>query len=97
MSPFSGVHDPHLDSLLNQATAALSLNQRCTMYNQAASYIAQKYYGPFYFAYAPANVAVKNVMGPGVTQPLPTAVFVPKAAVLIGRYRPATRSLRGRR
>jgi peptide/nickel transport system substrate-binding protein len=77
MSPFSGVHDPHLDSLLNQATAALSLNQRCTLYNQAASYIAQNYYGPFYFAYAPANVAVKNVTGPGVTQPLPTVVVQP--------------------
>jgi peptide/nickel transport system substrate-binding protein len=77
MSPFSGVHDPHLDSLLNQATAALNLNQRCTLYNQAASYIAQNYYGPFYFAYAPANVAVKNVVGPGITAPLPTVVVQP--------------------
>jgi hypothetical protein len=34
MSPFSGVHDPHLDSLLNQATAALSMSQRCTLYNR---------------------------------------------------------------
>jgi peptide/nickel transport system substrate-binding protein len=77
MSPFSGVHDPHLDSLLNQATAALDMNQRCALYNQAASYIAQKYYGPFYFAYAPANVAVKNVVGPGITEPLPTVVVQP--------------------
>ena len=77
MSPFSGVHDPHLDSLLNQASAALSMSQRCTLYNQAAGYIAQKYYGPFYFAYAPANVAVKNVVGPGITEPLPTVVVQP--------------------
>jgi peptide/nickel transport system substrate-binding protein len=77
MSPFSGVHDPHLDSLLNQATAALNMSERCTLYNQAAAYIAQKYYGPFYFAYAPANVAVKNVVGPGITQPLPTVVVQP--------------------
>jgi len=76
-SPFSGVHDPHLDSLLNQATAALSMGQRCTLYNQAASYIAQNYYGPFYFAYAPANIAVKNVTGPGITQPLPVVVVQP--------------------
>jgi peptide/nickel transport system substrate-binding protein len=77
MSPFSGVHDKHLDSLLNQATAALNMGQRCTLYNQAAAYIAQNYYGPFYFAYAPANVAVKNVVGPGITEPLPTVVVQP--------------------
>ena len=53
------------------------MSQRCTLYNQAASYIAQNYYGPFYFAYAPANVAVKNVMGPGITEPLPTVVVQP--------------------
>jgi hypothetical protein len=32
---------------------------------------------PFYFAYAPANVAVKNVIGPGITEPLPTVVVQP--------------------
>jgi peptide/nickel transport system substrate-binding protein len=77
MSPFSGVHDPHLDTLLNQATAAVNIGDRCSLYNQAAQYIAQKYYGPFYFAYAPANVAVKNVVGPGITEPLPTVVVQP--------------------
>jgi peptide/nickel transport system substrate-binding protein len=76
-SPFSGVHDPHLDTLLNQAAAPADTSQRCSLYNQAAAYIAQKYYGPFYFAYAPANVAVKNVVGPGLTQPLPTVVVQP--------------------
>ena len=77
MSPFSGVHDPHLDSLLNQAAALVSLSQRCALYNQAADYIAQQFYGPFYFAFAPANVAVKGVDGPGLTQPLPAVVVTP--------------------
>ena len=73
-SPFSGVHDTKLNNLLNDAQAATSMSQRCALYDQAASYIAQNYYGPFYFAYAPANVAVKNLVGPGLTEPLPTVV-----------------------
>jgi len=77
MSPFSGVHDPHLDTLLNQAAAVVSLSQRCPLYNQAASYIAQQYYGPFYFGFAPANIAVKGVTGPGLSEPLPAVVVTP--------------------
>jgi peptide/nickel transport system substrate-binding protein len=77
LSPFSGVHDPHLDSLLNQAAGITNMSQRCALYNQAATYIAQQYYGPFYFAFAPANVAVKGVVGPGLTQPLPAVVVTP--------------------
>jgi peptide/nickel transport system substrate-binding protein len=77
LSPFSGVHDPHLDSLLNQASATLDLGQRCSLYNQAAAYIAQQAYGPFYFSFAPANVAVKGVTGPGLTSALPAVVVTP--------------------
>ena len=77
LSPFSGVHDTHLDSLLNQATGTVNMAQRCSMYSQAAQYIAQKFYGPFYFAFAPANVAVKGVVGPGITEPLPSVVVTP--------------------
>jgi peptide/nickel transport system substrate-binding protein len=76
-SPFSGVHDPHLDSLLNQAAATVQTSQRCALYNQAAAYIAQQFYGPFYFGFAPANVAVKGVTGPGITEPLPAVVVTP--------------------
>jgi peptide/nickel transport system substrate-binding protein len=76
-SPFSGVHDPHLDSLLNQAAATVQMSQRCALYNQAAAYIAQQFYGPFYFGFAPANVAVKGVTGPGLTEPLPAVVVTP--------------------
>jgi peptide/nickel transport system substrate-binding protein len=76
-SPFSGVHSTQLNNLLNQAQAVTGLSQRCALYDQAAAYIAKNYYGPFYFAYAPANVAVKNVAGPGITEPLPTVVVQP--------------------
>jgi len=77
LSPFSGVHDPKLDSLLNQAAGTLNMSQRCSLYNQAASYINQQAYGPFYFAFAPANVAAKGVTGPGLTSPLSSVVVTP--------------------
>ncbi|MDR0344057.1 MAG: ABC transporter substrate-binding protein [Nocardiopsaceae bacterium] len=76
-SPFSGVHDPHLDSLLGQAAGTLDMGQRCKLYGQAAQYIAQKAYGPFYFSFAPANIAAKNVVGPGLTSPLSSVVVTP--------------------
>jgi peptide/nickel transport system substrate-binding protein len=76
-SPFSGVHDPKLDALLNSAAASTTLSTRCSIYNQAAEYIAKQFYGPFYFSFAPANVAVKGVGGPGLSQPLPAVVVTP--------------------
>jgi peptide/nickel transport system substrate-binding protein len=76
-SPFSGVHDTTLDNILNQASASSSLSVRCPLYNQAAEYIAKNYYGPFYFAFAPANVSVKGVAGPGLTTPLPAVAVAP--------------------
>ncbi len=76
-SPFSGVHDPHLDALLNQAAGTLDMSTRCKLYGQAAEYIAQQAYGPFYFAFAPANIAAKNVRGPGLTSPLSSVVVTP--------------------
>ena len=77
MSPFSGVHDPKLDSLLAQASASSDLSVRCPLYNQAAEYIAKNYYGPFYFSFAPANVSLKGVAGPGLTTPLPAVSVTP--------------------
>ncbi|HEX4087854.1 MAG TPA: ABC transporter substrate-binding protein [Trebonia sp.] len=77
MSPFSGVHDTKLDTILNNAVASSNLATRCADYNQAAKYIADNYYGPFYFSFAPANVAVKGVAGPGLTSPLPAVAVAP--------------------
>lgn len=76
-SPFSGVHDPKLDAMLSNAAASTDLNTRCQIYDQAAQYIAKNYYGPFYFAFAPANVSVKGVGGPGLSTPLPAVVVTP--------------------
>jgi peptide/nickel transport system substrate-binding protein len=76
-SPFSGVHDPHLDQLLLEAQGSTNLATRCSYYNQAAAYIAKNYYGPFYFAFSPANVSVHGVSGPGLTTPLASVAVVP--------------------
>ncbi len=76
-SPFSGVHDPHLDQILNAAAATLDASTRCGLYAQAASYISQQAYGPFYFSFAPANIVAKGVTGPGLSSPLPSVVVTP--------------------
>ncbi len=63
--------------MLATAAAHSSLSARCGLYDQAAEYIAKNYYGPFYFAFAPPNVAVKGVAGPGLTSPLPAVAVAP--------------------
>jgi peptide/nickel transport system substrate-binding protein len=77
LSPFSGVHDPKLDTLLNEAEAPTNLSARCSYYNQAAEYIAKNYYGPFYFTFSPANLSVKGIGGPGLTTALPAVAVAP--------------------
>ena len=77
MSPFSGVHDKHLDSLLLSAQGSTDLQVRCGFYDQAAAYIAKNWYGPFYFAFSPANITVHGVYGPGLTTPLASVAVVP--------------------
>jgi peptide/nickel transport system substrate-binding protein len=76
-SPFSGVHDPKLDTLLTDAQGSTSLSTRCGYYDQAAAYIAKNYYGPFYFTFSPANVSVHGINGPGLTTPLASVAVVP--------------------
>jgi peptide/nickel transport system substrate-binding protein len=76
-SPFSGVHDPHLDTLLNQAQGSTSLPTRCNYYHQAQEYIAKNYYGPFYFSLDPTNVSAKGIGGPGLTSAVPAVAVTP--------------------
>jgi peptide/nickel transport system substrate-binding protein len=77
LSPFSGVHDPALDKLLNEAQGSTTLSTRCGFYNQAAAYIAKNYYGPFFFTLAPSNISVHGVSGPGLSTPLASVAVVP--------------------
>jgi peptide/nickel transport system substrate-binding protein len=71
------VHDPKLDTLLNEAQGSTNLSTRCGFYDQAAEYIAKNYYGPFYFTFSPANISVHGVSGPGLTTPLASVAVVP--------------------
>ena len=76
-SPFSGVHDPKLDTLLNQAQGSTDLSTRCGYYHQAQEYIAKNYYGPFYFSLNPTNVSAKGIAGPGLTSAVPAVAVTP--------------------
>jgi peptide/nickel transport system substrate-binding protein len=76
-SPFSGVHDPKLDAILNQAAATLRTKDRGKLYAQAAKYMADNAYGPNMFAFAGAVVTTRGVVGPGLSTALPAAVVQP--------------------
>ncbi len=89
-SPFSGVHDPKLDGFLASAQASADPGVRCGFYNQAAEYIAKNYYGPFFFAFSPANISVHGVAGPGLSSPLATVAVVPTIPWEDVYYNPAS-------
>jgi peptide/nickel transport system substrate-binding protein len=74
MSPFSGVHDKALDTLLNNAASSFKTADRTKDYAAAAAYIAKQAYGPFLFSWAPDQIFAKNVRGPGLSTPLPAVV-----------------------
>nr|WP_238589883.1 ABC transporter substrate-binding protein [Pseudonocardia sp. AL041005-10] len=73
-SPFSGVADPELDALFDQAAASVDPAQRQELYDRAGGLIAENHYGPFGLAFAPANLAVPGVYGPGLTSRIPPIV-----------------------
>ena len=75
-SRFSGVKNPQLDDLLDQAATQQDSGKRDRLYQQAAELIAKNYYGPFGLAFSPTNLAVAGVHGPGLTTKVPAlAVF----------------------
>ena len=70
-SPYTGVKDPKLDALLNKAAGVAAPAKRDKLYQQAGKYISDKAYAPFGLAFAPANLAVTGVYGPGLTTKIP--------------------------
>jgi peptide/nickel transport system substrate-binding protein len=69
--PYSGVHDGELDRLLLEAAASFDPSVRDSLYLQAGKRISDNAYAPFLFAFAPAQVAVKPLEGPGLTSGIP--------------------------
>ncbi|HZB31815.1 MAG TPA: ABC transporter substrate-binding protein [Streptosporangiaceae bacterium] len=73
-SPFTGVKDDRLDEMLNRAGAVVDPAARDRLYAEAGKYISDKAYAPFGLAFAPANLAVRGVHGPGLTTKIPPLV-----------------------
>jgi peptide/nickel transport system substrate-binding protein len=69
--PYSGVKDPQLDQLLDDAAATIDEGQRADLYKQAGELISKNFYAPFGLAFAPANLAAQGVHGPGLTTKIP--------------------------
>jgi peptide/nickel transport system substrate-binding protein len=89
-SPFSGVHDPKLDALINQGQSYTDLSKRCQVYNQAQKYISDHWYGPFYFSLNPTTVSAKGIAGPGLTSPLPAVAVTPTIPWESAYYNPTS-------
>lgn len=70
---YSGVQDPALDQMIEQAAATLDGQQRGQQYADIAKYISDQAYAPFLIAVAPAALARKEVHGPGVSTKIPLA------------------------
>lgn len=85
-SPFSGVHDPKLDALINKGAAEVNPAQRKQTYDQVAAYIAKNAYGPFLFPVTSWSIADKGVYGPGLTTSIP-AVAVNTGILWDGVYK----------
>jgi peptide/nickel transport system substrate-binding protein len=76
-APFTGVHDPHLDMLLNEATEVPE-NQRDAIYKEVAQYESQKAYVLEFYPADIWDIADKDVSAPGLTSPHPTVIDAPE-------------------
>jgi peptide/nickel transport system substrate-binding protein len=76
-SPFSGVKDPKVDEMLDQAAGTVDQAKRDEIYTEAGKYISDQAYAPFGLAFAPANLAAKEVHGPGLTTKIPPLAVNP--------------------
>ncbi len=74
-SPFSGVHDPFLDVLMNKSVSTPIMAKRAAYYRQIAEYIAKKFYGPFLGAFGSYDAADHGICGPGLSSPIPVTVI----------------------
>jgi peptide/nickel transport system substrate-binding protein len=70
-SPYTGVKDPHLDKLLQQAVSTAVDSKRDKTYQELAKYISDQAYSLFGFEVPRANAAVKGVHAPGLTTLVP--------------------------
>jgi peptide/nickel transport system substrate-binding protein len=65
--PFTGVHDPTLDAMIDQGSTEASMTARAATYKQIFEYVAKQAYEPFLYAAPFYNMSRQSVHGPGVT------------------------------
>jgi peptide/nickel transport system substrate-binding protein len=68
---YTGVHDSDLDRVLDRAAATIDAAERDRIYVQVSEYINDQAYAPFLFAFAPTQVVVRELEGPGLTTQIP--------------------------
>jgi peptide/nickel transport system substrate-binding protein len=68
---YTGVHDSKLDGLLDHAAAIFDPTERERVYAEVSEYISDQAYAPFLFAFAPTQVVVRGLAGPGLTTQIP--------------------------
>jgi peptide/nickel transport system substrate-binding protein len=69
--PGSGVRDPVLDRILIEAASTFDHQSRDAAYLEAGKYISDNAYAPFLFAFSPAQLSSRNVIGPGLSTKIP--------------------------
>ena len=65
--PFTGVHDPTLDNMINQATGTVNVAQEKAEIKKIFNYISEKAYTPLIYAGPLWNISVHSVHGPGIS------------------------------
>lgn len=68
---YSGVHDPALDQMMDEAASSTDKSKRAQQYADIARYISDQAYSPFLFGGVTGAVALKSVHGPGLTTNIP--------------------------
>lgn len=68
--PFTGVHDPTLDAMINQGSSEATMSARAATYKHIYEYVAKQAYEPFLYAAPFYNMTLKTVHGPGATSPI---------------------------
>jgi peptide/nickel transport system substrate-binding protein len=68
---YSGVHDPTLDQMMDEAASSTDKGTRAKHYADIAKYISDQAYSPYLFGAVTGAVALKAVHGPGLTSSIP--------------------------
>jgi peptide/nickel transport system substrate-binding protein len=66
-APFTGIHDPYLDKLINEGASTTNYDARLSVYKQIYAYMAKNALMPFLYAGPLYNISNKDVHGPGIS------------------------------